>query len=658
MMAEPREILVAEVGGTPSLRRQLDAALASTGLNARDGNLPVQAGGPDQVWIILYRLHQVDAAVEVATALHREGATVLPIGEEPGAIWCGPVMRPDRTGCLACLQTWASNNARESELWCSPSPSPREATRLSQAPLSPVMADITQAAIVQALEMLTPDSADGPVLSTIRIDVFKAEVRRHPLIAWPDCPLCDQRPTDSAEAADLAFSPRPRDAPGQSRLFNPRLTRRTARDSFVDRRSGLVRHVYQDLNSNLMPLYAAEMPIVGSETVEGGYGRAETRGKSELVAILELLERFAGQSPRRTRPALRGSFQEMSTRYGDVCLDPAGFILHDEAQRDERGFGLAPYNSDLVFDWCWGYSMRQRRPVLLPQQLAYYWLANGHDRPTNRFAYDSSNGCAMGACVEEAALFGLFEVLERDAYLTTWYGRIPPRRIDLDSLDDSRSRALIARAEAQGYRIHLFDMALDIDVPAVWGMIENPSGEAPVKSYCAAAAHGQWREAIFATLVEITTAMSVYEQTMPGHRDRAEAMLADSGLVQTMADHVLLYSLPTAFDRFGFLWDGPRTSLQACEQRVPSANEVDVTTELFDLVEKVLLTARDVVIVNQTFPAMDAVGVHCVKVVAPGLHPVTFGHQHRRVSLDRIRSARSARGVAGDDINPYPHNFP
>jgi ribosomal protein S12 methylthiotransferase accessory factor len=73
-----------------------------------------------------------------------------------------------------------------------------------------------------------------------------------------------------------------------------------------------------------------------------------------------------------------------------------------------------------------------------------------------------------------------------------------------------------------------------------------------------------------------------------------------------------------------------------------------------------LADARDVLIVNQSFGEMEAAGFNCVKVLAPGLTPVSFGHQHRRISLERIRRyAGPAFAPATEaDINPYPHNFP
>jgi ribosomal protein S12 methylthiotransferase accessory factor len=54
--------------------------------------------------------------------------------------------------------------------------------------------------------------------------------------------------------------------------------------------------------------------------------------------------------------------------------------------------------------------------------------------------------------------------------------------------------------------------------------------------------------------------------------------------------------------------------------------------------------------------------MHCVKVLAPGLMPVTFGHQYRRINPHRLQAAREHLQKKGEphepDLNPFPHNFP
>jgi ribosomal protein S12 methylthiotransferase accessory factor len=624
---------------------------------ATDGDL-----GAGQYFLI-YDLQMVARAIEWQDRIVSSGGEVIALGQEPGYIWFGPAHGPGSSGCLRCLKLWIANNRRERQHWSARKPPPAQALRRSaQIPLSPAARTVAMAQFPLLAESLSADRGPGEVKTVRRLSPADLTCVPHNFIPLPGCPSCSRLPEDTAEGAMVEFVPRLKATAEASRLDNPLLTPDRMRETFVDRQTGLIKHVFHDLTSNLMPLAAAEMPIMGSETVEAGYGRTDTIEGSHLVAMLEVVERFAGHEPRAKRASVRGSFAEMSAEYGDRCPHPSIFNLHTADQYEQPTFKLERFSEDLTVDWCWGYSARRREPVLIPSQLVYYWLPQDKHRPVNRFVYDSSNGCAMGGSIEEAALHGLYEIVERDAYLTSWYARLPPRRIDLSTLTDPRALALVARAHADGFEVHLFDMRLDINVPAVWGLIVDPRTNAEVKSYCASAAHGDWDRAVFSALVEITTSIGVYRRTMPLQRDRAYELLEDPWKVVEMHDHVLLYSLSETLPRLDFLFEGEEISLSTCRAQCPPMRERDVTRELEIQIDKVLGVAKDVILVVQDFAAMATVGVSCVKVIVPGLTPVTFGHQYRRFDIARLNHAARARGHVGlrdaAAVNPHPHNFP
>jgi ribosomal protein S12 methylthiotransferase accessory factor len=613
-------------------------------------------------YFLIYDLQLAERAIEWQDRIVSNGGEAIAVGQEPGYVWFGPAYGPGSIGCLRCLKLWIANNRREPQHWSAPKRPQHALRRSSQTPLSPAARTMAMAQVAQLAESLSANPGAWEPGTVRRLNPSDLTCVPHRFTPLPGCPSCSRLPEDTAEGAMVRFVPRLKATAEASRLDNPLLTPDRMRDAFVDRQTGLIKHVFHDLTSNLMPLAAAEMPIMGSETVEAGYGRTDTIEGSHLVAMLEVLERFAGHQPRSKRSSVRGSFREISAEYGERCLHPSIYNLHTADQYEQPTFRLERFRDDLPVDWCWGYSARRREPVLIPSQLVYYWLPQNKDRPVNRFVYDSSNGCAMGGSLEEAALHGLYEIVERDAYLTSWYARLPPRRIDLSTLTDPRARALVARAHADGFEVHLFDMRLDIDVPAVWGLIVDPRTNAEVKSYCASAAHGDWDRAVFSALVEITTSIGVYRRTMPLQRDRAYELLEDPWKVVEMHDHVLLYSLSETLPRLDFLFEGEKISLSACQAECPSMRERDVTRELEMQIDKVLRVAKDVILVIQDFAAMAKVGVSCVKVLAPGLTPVTFGHQYRRFDIARLNHAARARGHAGlrdsTAVNPDPHNFP
>ena len=72
----------------------------------------------------------------------------------------------------------------------------------------------------------------------------------------------------------------------------------------------------------------------------------------------------------------------------------------------------------------------------------------------------------------------------------------------------------------------------------------------------------------------------------------------------------------------------------------------------------------DVIVVDQTSPEILRNGLHCVKVIVPGMLPMTFGyHMTRLEGLARVLTVPARLGFAKEplapgQLNPHPHPFP
>lgn len=616
--------------------------------------LDLEATG-NQILVLLHdpREAQVNLA-DLQARVRRAGVALLVIDWLADRARIGPLILPDEPGCVTCRDARIQNNLRRPQ---------HTGGRIGGVARPGPM---VQAVIRDLLSEFLANGRDERLVSGyVTVHFHSLRVETHHFTPVTDCVGCaDQRQPDEAPPAALELVQQLKDAVEDKRIANPRLTTEALRKAFVDRECGVIKHVFQDSTSALMPMCVAEMQLPGEDTFESGYGRAESLEKSELVAILEAVERYAGHRPRAGQATLRGSYLDLLDRYGSAQIaDPRSFILHGEMQYADPAFGLRRYDPELDCNWCWGYSLVRNQAVLVPEQLVYYRTGTSLQRPTNRFVFDSSNGCSLGGCIEEAILGGLYELVERDAYLTAWYAQHPLRRIANETVTDAKARALIARSQADGYDVYLFDMSADTAIPAVWGMIVDPSNDPVVKSYCASACHGRWDEAIFSALVEITTSMGVYRRSMQGQRENAQALLDDHARVREMPDHVLLFSHPDTYRELNFLHHGGTVSLETCRERLPDHSNVDLAAELNWHVGNVAKVSNDIIVVDQTFPGLQPLGLSCVKVLATGLLPVTFGHQYRRVDPARITNAARARGYAGPTfsettVNQFPHNFP
>ncbi|MGW3465563.1 alpha/beta fold hydrolase, partial [Streptomyces olivaceoviridis] len=197
-----------------------------------------------------------------------------------------------------------------------------------------------------------------------------------------------------------------------------------------------------------------------------------------------------------------------------------------------------------------------------------FWVNQAIGPDARPLAYEVSNGCALGGCLEEAALHGLVELAERDAFLLTWYARLPAPRVDLATVTDLRIAVLAERIrQDSGHRVLAFATTPEHGIPTAWVMAVHPTARlspapgdprAEPAAVCAAGAHFDPEQALLNGLLELTANLGWNRDAYREERERIGAMVTDPDQVRDMRDHALLYCHPAAFDRFGFLLgDGP-----------------------------------------------------------------------------------------------------
>ncbi|MCX4524133.1 MULTISPECIES: TOMM precursor leader peptide-binding protein [unclassified Streptomyces] len=504
--------------------------------------------------------------------------------------------------------------------------------------------------------------APAGVFPEVRLlDLRTGTVRRYPLVPDPECPVCGAPGTDTAQGAVLELPPAPKYRPG---VFRTRPIESYGIDvaAFANPLCGalgpsLVQDVSSTSTSATIGCFSMRSGAYLRETFWGGH--TDSFARSARVGVLEGLERYAGMRARSRTTSVTGSLK----RFGADAVDPREVGLYSEAfHRDNPR--VRPFDPDREIAWVWGWSLRDRVPRLVPEILTYYH-APGLE---NRFVQESSNGCASGGSPAEAVYFGLMEVVERDAFLLTWYGRQPLPEIDPSSSSRPSTRAMVDRLAMYGYRARFFDTRITFPIPVVTAVAERFDG-GPGRMCFGAGAGLDPESALDSALCEIATDAV----NLPGRTERDEArlraMAADFGLVTALHDHPLVYGVPEMGRHADFLLragGGPARAV--AELAWPDARGAaaadDVRTDLERCVSAVTAEGFDVVVVDQTMPEQRALGLHTVSVLVPGLLPIDFGWSRQRaLGMPRMRTGLfdaglRERALESADLNPAPHPFP
>ncbi len=474
----------------------------------------------------------------------------------------------------------------------------------------------------------------------------------HFFLPDPLCTVCGQLPDDSPTAARISLQSSPKISADSYRCRSIEELKEVLVKDYLDYRTGLLNGKMH----NFVPPFAdviVNMPLFIGD--EGVAGRTHSYEVSELTAILEGLERYCGIEPRGKRTTIHDNYRKLE----DKALSPAKVGVHAKEQYARPDFPFKPFHPDRPMNWVWGYSFLQERPILVPELLAYYSLGCG-----DGFVYETSNGCALGGSLEEAIFHAILEVVERDSFLMTWYAQLPLPRLDLSSANDKELQLMVDRVRVvAGYDLYFFNSTMEHGIPSVWAVAKNRK-EKGMNLICAAGAHPDPIRAVKSAIHELAGMMLTLDEKFEANRKKYEKMLHDPFLVQQMEDHGMLYALPEAEERLQFLLDENRPMRTFEEEFKWKPKSADLTDDLQDILQKFRRLNLEVIVVDQTTPATKRNGLYCVKVLIPGMLPMTFGHHLTRVTgLERVLRVPMELGyikqpLTLEQLNPHPHPFP
>ncbi|MED0676066.1 TOMM precursor leader peptide-binding protein [Aneurinibacillus thermoaerophilus] len=565
----------------------------------------------------------------------------------------GPLVRPGTPGCSRCAdrrRLMAGHDRKE--MW-------ELQQRLAAHGGVPCDAWASRTGLLQVAHLLGAEAqrvlqgsqaySEGRVF-LINLKTLKSSC--HFFLPDPLCPVCGRLPDDSLIAARISLQPSPKISTDSYRCRSMDDLNKVLVKDYLDYRMGLLNGKMYDLMSPFADV-SVNLPLFAGD--EGTAGRTHSYAVSELTAILEGLERYCGLSPHGKRTVIHDSYRNLE----DQALNPLKVGVHAKEQYARPGFPFQPFHPDRPMDWVWGYSFLQERPILVPERLAYYGLGCGHG-----FVYETSNGCALGGSLEEAIFYGIMEVVERDSFLMTWYAQLPLPRIDPYSANDQELQLMVDRLRAvAGYDVYLFNATMEHGIPSVWALAKNRKQKG-VNLICAAGAHLDPVRATKGAIHELAGLMLTLDEKFEMNKEEYVRMLHDPSLVQQMEDHSMLYSLPQAQERLQFLLDENRPLRTFDEEFKWKARHADLTDDLQDILQVFRQLNLDVIVVDQTTPEIIRNGLYCVKVLIPGMLPMTFGYHFTRViGLERVLRVPVELGYAKqpltlEQLNPHPHPFP
>ena len=499
---------------------------------------------------------------------------------------------------------------------------------------------------------------DAPIHEhALAFNTGRFESTRHRVSRRPQCAACgdpDMRRRDRP-FVPVALQPSPKNHvnSGGARTRSPEATLAQYRH-LVSPVSGVVPwlarttdeadawlHVYW-AGSNLA-MNSGEMGALRRSLRSKSAGKGSTRAQSEVSALGEAIERYSGTchgDEIRTRKRLI-DFSE-----GEGAVHPNEVQLFSEHQLanaeaiNAKGhpYNVVPHRFDpeAEVDWTPVWSLSAHRQRYLPTSMLYFGYSP--EEPDAPGLIADSNGCAAGNTFEEAALQGILELVERDAFAIWWYNRLRLPAVDLASLEDAFIASASDYYAGHARDLWLLDMTSDLGIPAFVALSRRPGGETEDIIY-GAGAHFDPRLAALRAICELNQCLT----WLP--RDGS-------------ADGRPMIDDPTALH----WWKTGR--LCECDWLAPAAGQpaskasdypAAETSDTLEDIERCLGLLRnkglELLVLDQTQPD---IGMPVVRVIVPGMR-----HFWQRLAPGRLYDVPLSMGRLREplneaDLNPTP----
>jgi ribosomal protein S12 methylthiotransferase accessory factor len=333
---------------------------------------------------------------------------------------------------------------------------------------------------------------------------------------------------------------------------------------------------------------------------------------------------------------------------GEAAVAPERFALFSDRQYGTPAFSFVRFSADTKVAWVEGREAATGRAAFLPADLVFLGRIPAGGAV---IGYATSSGLACAESTEAAVAHGLFELLERDAFMVVWSNRLAL------PLLDTAGTSLPDLFEASGLGFSAVDLSPFHGIPTVLGVVRAPR-PFPGALGVGAAAAPTIEQAYGKALAEAFAVRSAGAKLALLHPNRR---FGESGEgVESFDDHILFYADHDRVQAADFL-DASRKQLPVAA--VPPLTGDGPTEWIQHLCDRIADAGSSAYVVDVTSPDVAALGPRVMRVIAPELCRLDVSHAARFLGGRRLYEAAERVGLRSgllpeSDVNPDPHPFP
>lgn len=300
-----------------------------------------------------------------------------------------------------------------------------------------------------------------------------------------------------------------------------------------------------------------------------------------------------------------------------------------------------------TFSWIEGYDYFNAQKCMIPSQLVYLNYKRIKDEP--RLSVPISTGAAGGFEFESTLSRAIYEVVERDAFMTTYLNKIPSKQIEIKSIKNKHISIICSKAERYALEIHVFDITNDLKIPTYLTLLIDKTGIGPAVSV-----------GLKSGLHQISSIVGSIEESFLS-RSWIRFQLFKKGTIkknelnkpiQTFLERGEYWYNQKNIDHLNFLLHSKCVPFQDVK-----TNSKNMREELKMITEALKDLGFPIYYASLSLEDFKDIHYQTLKVIIPGLQPLYLDENHRFINSARLEQVARFFNVKYKGINDIPHPF-
>lgn len=334
----------------------------------------------------------------------------------------------------------------------------------------------------------------------------------------------------------------------------------------------------------------------------------------------------------------------------------AGFS--EEQKKDTSWFR---WDDKSIFRWEKITRISTGEQLLAPAQLVYWNYVPDKESGEPFLRERNTNGCGGYFTKEGAILSGLYELVQRDAFLFWWLNSLTPPKITPESVPDPMFQEILTESKRYGFNIHCLHTTVDIGIPSFAVIIEdNLNSDGPhfaMGAGCGANPERALRRSLEEAWSLYFWAKKVYN---PDHGGLPKNYFSFHTVGIGQIERTTLFANPRMKTSYEFLINGNEKKFAEFNFSYSPhfSSEKEELATAINHVERIG-EGYEVYVFLPVHPLLSKLGYNSARVIVPQLIPLYLNETNAPLGTKRLHALPQKLGIAKMAmLNTWPHPFP